>query len=705
MINTPYPVRTIFGKPAGSIAALLLLSCTLLIILKPAPALGQETPRSLAETDRRFTEIRHLDLKYKPGPVPTRAEWEARTVELRQQILASSGLLPMPVKGPLKTQVVDRIDRGSYTIEKVYVESLPGFYLTGNLYRPKVSNGPNGQTKKLPAVLCPHGHWTYGRLENSNLNSTAGRAANFALQGYVAFTYDMVGYNDSAAISHRFAPGHREGADRESLWSVNILGLQLWNSIRAVDLLLSLPEVDAERISITGESGGGTQTFLLTAVDERVNVSGPVNMISYVMQGGSLCENAPNLRIDTTNVEIGALAAPRPMIMVSATGDWTRNTWIEEYPAIRAIYQLFGAEDRLTTTQINAPHNYNQESREAVYRWFAKWMIDRPDFATISERQYEVVPATDQLVFYGRSRPAGELDEPGLIRSLVERHQAQLNQALAAGLEQYRATFGPTLRQSILATYPENGKAIDEKELPAVAAGFNSTVGKTRGVSLSRQKVGDVVRVYQTSPTRLAANSPVTIVVDPLPAPQQIDAETANLRDGLVKAGHSVVVVKVFPGGRVVPAEYKFFTTYNRTDAALRIQDILTATAWTKSKFPGSPVKLVGVGRAGLWALLARGLAPSIDQVAVDAAGFNNGTDDDFVAHLPIPGLRRAGDFTTAVSLAPPTPLFIYQTGEKFQTTQLQEIFKSAGRSSNLVVEKQKADQARMIGWLTSTTK
>ena len=393
------------------------------------------------------------------------------------------------------------------------------------------------------------------------------------------------------------------------------------------------------------------------------------------------------------------------MIMVSATGDWTRNTWIEEYPAIRAIYQLFGAEDRLTTTQINAPHNYNQESREAVYRWFAKWMIDRPDFATISERQYEVVPATDQLVFYGRSRPAGELDEPGLIRSLVERHQAQLNQALAAGLEQYRVTFGPTLRQSILATYPENGKAIDEKELPAVAAGFNSTVGKTRGVSLSRQKVGDVVRVYQTSPTRLAANSPVTIVVDPLPAPQQIDAETANLRDGLVKAGPSVVVVKVFPGGRVVPAEYKFFTTYNRTDAALRIQDILTATAWTKSKFPGSPVKLVGVGRAGLWALLARGLAPSIDQVAVDAAGFNNGTDDDFVAHLPIPGLRRAGDFTTAVSLAPPTPLFIYQTGEKFQTTQLQEIFKSAGRSSSLVVEKQKADQARLIGWLTSTTK
>jgi cephalosporin-C deacetylase-like acetyl esterase len=129
-------------------------------------------------------------------------------------------------------------------------------------------------------VLCPHGHWTYGRLENTELNSGPARAANFARQGYVAFAYDMVGYNDSAAVSHRY------GGERESLWGLSLLGLQLWNSIRSVDFLLSLPEVDPERLGCTGESGGGTQTFLLAAVDERIKVAAPVNMISAHMQGG-----------------------------------------------------------------------------------------------------------------------------------------------------------------------------------------------------------------------------------------------------------------------------------------------------------------------------------------------------------------------------------------------------------------------------------
>ena len=92
---------------------------------------------------------------------------------------------------------------------------------------------------------------------------------------------------------------------------------------------------------MTGESGGGTQTFLLTAVDDRVKYSFPVNMISAIMQGGSQYENAPGLRLDTFNVEFGAMMAPRPMLMVAATGDWTRNTRREEYPAVRAVYELY----------------------------------------------------------------------------------------------------------------------------------------------------------------------------------------------------------------------------------------------------------------------------------------------------------------------------------------------------------------------------
>lgn len=682
--------------PSRLFRVLLVIVAGLVMLAPEAAVRAQETPRMLAEMDRRFAEIRHLDLKYKPGRVPTRDEWEKRAGQLRQQILAAAGLLPMPERSPLNAQIFDRIDRGSYTVEKVYFESLPGFYVTGSLFRPKGLKG------KAPAVLCPHGHWSYGRLENSHLNSTAGRAANFALQGYVAFSYDMVGYGDTGPISHRFAYGHREGNDIESLWSVNLLGLQLWNSMRSIDLLQSLPEVDGEQISVTGESGGGTQTFLLTAVDSRVKASGPVNMISYVMQGGSLCENAPNLRIDTENVEIGALAAPRPLIMVSATGDWTSNTWIEEYPAVRSIYRLFDADDRLTTTQINAPHNYNRDSREAVYTWFARWFQGRQETTLLREQGWGTLSATDLLVFYGRRRPSNEIDEGALTKAMIESRQRQRRESFARGLDSYRAEFGPTFRQSLLASYP-GAKELTAKvmdALPVGLSGLTSRVGSTRGVVISRPTVGDIVRVYQTSPAKSSASRGVTLLIDPLPAALRFDPETIELHDNLVRAGQTVVIVKVFPGERQVPADYKFFTTYNRTDAALRVQDILTALAWAKGEFPGSALSVVANGEAGLWALLARGLAPEIDRMVVDAAGFDSTKDEEYVARLPIPGLRRAGDFTTAIALAAPTPLLIHNTGEKFRADELRQTYNIAAKPEHLSIEKERSSIPARLAWL-----
>ena len=182
--------------------------------------------------------------------------------------------------------VFDDIKHPDYVVSKVYFESLPGFFVTGNLYRP-IGDGP------FPAVLSPHGHWANGRLENTAINSGPGRAIGLARQGFVVFTHDMIGYNDSRQLTHTF------GGRRENLWGLSLGGLQLWNSIRALDFLETLPYVRRDGFGVTGESGGGTQTFLLAAVDERVAVAAPVNMISLHMQGGCLCENLPGLRLDT----------------------------------------------------------------------------------------------------------------------------------------------------------------------------------------------------------------------------------------------------------------------------------------------------------------------------------------------------------------------------------------------------------------------
>src|SRR5262245_13776417 len=311
----------------------------------------------------RQSAFRTLDDKFTPPRFTDAAEWKRRATYLREHVLASAGLVPMPDRAPLAPEIFGKITKNDYTVEKVYFESLPGFFVTGNLYRP-IGTGP------FPAVLSPHGHWTYGRLEHTPVMSAPTRAINLARQGFVVFTYDMIGYNDSRQLTHQF------DGQRERLWGMNLAGLQLWNSIRSVDFLESLPDVDRTRIGCTGESGGGTQTFLLAAVDQRIKVAAPVNMISMHFQGGDLCENPPALRLDTNNLEIAATIAPRPLLMVSATGDWTNETLEIEYPTMRQFYALHGAENRLHAVRIDAPHNFNRESREAVYAWMARWLLN-----------------------------------------------------------------------------------------------------------------------------------------------------------------------------------------------------------------------------------------------------------------------------------------------------------------------------------------
>src|SRR5512140_598681 len=275
--------------------------------------------------------------------IANRQQWEKRTREIREQVLVSCGLWPMPPRTDLHAHVFGRVEREGDTIEKVWIETYPGFFLAGNLYRPL------GEGKApFPGILNPHGHWSNGRMADEKDGSIAARCINFARQGMVAFSYDMVGYNDTrfadtptnqsfSAIHHLFATNQAD-----LLWNVSLMGLQTWNSIRALDFLESLPDVDRKRLACTGESGGGTQTFMLGAIENRLAAQAPVVMVSSTMQGGCLCENAPGLRVEYSNMEIAAAAAPRPQILVAATGDWTKDTPKVEGPAIQGIYRLFG---------------------------------------------------------------------------------------------------------------------------------------------------------------------------------------------------------------------------------------------------------------------------------------------------------------------------------------------------------------------------
>jgi hypothetical protein len=178
--------------------------------------------------------------------------------------------------------------------------------------------------------------------------------------------------------------------------------------------------------------------------------------------------------------------------------------------------------------------------------------------------------------------------------------------------------------------------------------------------------------------------------------------QTQSLIETLNRAGHDVVLVRCFPGERQIPDKIKFFTTYNRTDAANRAQDILTAISYLKSRNPNARLSVVGLGEGGLWALLARGLAPAIDRMVIDAAQFDASSDDAFIKSLAIPGIRRAGDFTTAVTIAPLTPLLVHNTGNKFDTKKIEAVYRALGKAENFKTQSARINDSELIAWLSS---
>ncbi|MBQ8407634.1 MAG: acetylxylan esterase [Clostridia bacterium] len=318
-----------------------------------------------APDDSRLRLTRHTGTVYPITRFNSREEVERRREELQYNLRMSAGLYPWPDKTPLNTKRELVGEYEGYSVEKIMFESYPGFWSTGNLYLPRPL------PEKSPAIFNVIGHWGPQRLERSSGADYPQQLANFARMGFICLVTDMIGMVDSRQISHEYGKGEKE------LWLSNGLGVQLWNNIRALDLLCSMPEVDRNNIGMTGASGGGSQTLFLSLIDDRIKAAAPINMISLHMQGGCQCENAAGLRRHTDNTEMCAMIAPRPLFLAGSDGDWTKNLESTELPAVLEAYRQYGAESMVEHFYQIAPHQYNEKTRHKVYSFFARHLMGK----------------------------------------------------------------------------------------------------------------------------------------------------------------------------------------------------------------------------------------------------------------------------------------------------------------------------------------
>jgi len=285
------------------------------------------------------------------------ASWEKRKAELRSCMWEALRLSPMPAKPASKPIITNKRQYDGYTVENVALETLPGLYMTGSVYKPLKAKG------KVPVIISPDGHFGDGRYRADAQK----RCATLARMGAMVYSYDLFAWGESLL--------QFKGEDHRRSLAMTIQAL---NGERALDYLLSLKNADPSRAAITGGSGGGSQTMLLTALDDRIKVSVPVVMLSTYHSGGCPCESGQPVHLcgeGTNNAEIAAMAAPRPLLAITDGGDWTAQTPEAAMPYLRTLYGYYGKPELAQNVHLpKERHDYGPSKRQAMYEFMAKYL-------------------------------------------------------------------------------------------------------------------------------------------------------------------------------------------------------------------------------------------------------------------------------------------------------------------------------------------
>jgi cephalosporin-C deacetylase-like acetyl esterase len=595
-----------------------------------------------------FVRSQAAAMRANDKPPATLADWEKQRDALRKNLRAAWGDVPAE-PCPLEPKKLGELKRDGYRVEKLIFQTLPGVWMTANAYVPD-------RPGKLPAILQVHGHWK-GAKQDPVVQR---RCIGAAKLGFFVLCVDAFGAGERG-VGKALGEYHGEMTAATLLpVDLPLSGLQVYENTRAVDYLRTRPEVDPDRIGITGASGGGNQTMYAGAWDARLKAVVPVcsvgNYQSYLGAACCLCEVVPGALTFTEEWGVLGLTAPRALMVVNATKDARQFSVGEAKKSLalaEPIYKLYGRPANVRHAVFESPHDYNQAMREAMYGWMALHLKGEGDGSPIKEPEIKTEDPEALRCYPGDTRPDGWLTIP----KFAAREGRKLLAArpvpkTAAEWERAKSLLRPILTAEVLGT--DRGPRIDATVIPTGhGGGRRIEFAPEPGLSLTA-----VVEPGQ-------ARSPLAIILN---LDGGVAASTGEVASAARKAGWTVAGLELrATGTRAVPGDRIGRAPDHNTAEwglwigrpllyqwAYDVRRFLDALAKVDDKLPDEVV-LIGEGPAGLVALAAAVTDKRVTKVAAVGTLASYVTDEPYVSQrlgVMAPGiLRDVGDVAHLAAL------------------------------------------------------
>ncbi|MFN9823064.1 MAG: alpha/beta hydrolase family protein [Planctomyces sp.] len=593
-----------------------------------------------------FVRQTAAELRKQDAPPADLAAWQAQRTLLRQQLELAWGGFPQQ-HAPLEARILETLDRPDYRIEKIVFQTLPGVFMTASAWVPKISG-------KLPAVLCVHGHWA-GAKQDPHVQA---RCAGLARLGFFVLAVDAFGAGERA-IGEQLGEYHGE-MTAATLFPIGrpLSGIQVYENGRAVDYLCSRPEVDPQRIGITGASGGGNQSMYAGAWDERFKAVAPVCSVgtyqAYLGAACCMCEVVPGALAMTEESRILALTAPRALLIISATQDafqFSVGEAAKSISAARPVFSLYNLPDLPRHTVVESPHDYNQPMREAMYGFMTQHLKGQGTGQPIPEPSISLEEPEALRCYPGTTRPDDWLTLP------------QFAAREARGLLQSRKPLPPSeLRQRLerLLGGTEPGAGTGQLTSPAPGT-FELQLKPEAGLQL--QLVGRNPK---------SADAGLRLILTGQGSDHPWVREQQRLAEA---AGTGWAVLELRATGRMEVSGDRIGKAPDHNSAEWSlwlgrplcgqwVRDIRLTAALLREKLPCSSIELVASGTGSFAALAAVAIDENIDGADITGLLTSFVSDKPYVGQRladMVPGiLRDAGDVVHVAELVAPRPLRLH---------------------------------------------